>query len=592
MSHFNQLIELDQQQITASSNNSISATDFLDLNKALVNILNEKNITLSELGDHSPVVDFDQPDTSLLDLNDYINYDTTQPDELKLFYKNQLTENLIGTDFYYLSTNSQNQTISGKYISAQNKAYNYFNINNATTYSIPVSSPMFEKDIGGFFLPVKYSILRTIGKYDFFLKDNLERDKIYSFPDPNVQGNISGLSKSPLNTPFNFVTNNRNFKNISSSYGRRGVNGDYRSQNFYSYDSVEQKRVITVNKNLSSFKDKFSDLFNNGYITNINDDIYGNRFFEFIEDPAVVQTIDPAFKLQSGDFSNSSSLSSKSNLFYNSLSANSSNINVKTNTVKQIYVYNKYNNTFKPLSSEFNDIFLEYKPYKDVYEELINSTTDIKIYNDVYTFKTPSYYLIDFFNYKKGVYTQTPQYALILDNSEEVKNQSLFGLSNDFVVGNNIYKVRIKRLNDQDSQTNSAFYYEFFGYNMVSKEISLIVHKDITEPEFFYEHFDLDLDRAPQKIVNVSLSHNERVDAFVLVVQYNDLNENVFLHSLTFKIRDNTLNLLENELYVSENYYETSDFYNDNELAANYTSVSLTLDNPTAQDSEQGAILI
>lgn len=592
MSHFNQLIELDQQQITASSNNSISATDFLDLNKALVNILNEKNITLSELGDHSPVVDFDQPDTSLLDLNDYINYDTTQPDELKLFYKNQLTENLIGTDFYYLSTNSQNQTISGKYISAQNKAYNYFNINNATTYSIPVSSPMFEKDIGGFFLPVKYSILRTVGKYDFFLKDNLERDKIYSFPDPNVQGNISGLSKSPLNTPFNFVTNNRNFKNISSSYGRRGVNGDYRSQNFYSYDSVEQKRVITVNKNLSSFKDKFSDLFNNGYITNINDDIYGNRFFEFIEDPAVVQTIDPAFKLQSGDFSNSSSLSSKSNLFYNSLSANSSNINVKTNTVKQIYVYNKYNNTFKPLSSEFNDIFLEYKPYKDVYEELINSTTDIKIYNDVYTFKTPSYYLIDFFNYKKGVYTQTPQYALILDNSEEVKNQSLFGLSNDFVVGNNIYKVRIKRLNDQDSQTNSAFYYEFFGYNMVSKEISLIVHKDITEPEFFYEHFDLDLDRAPQKIVNVSLSHNERVDAFVLVVQYNDLNENVFLHSLTFKIRDNTLNLLENELYVSENYYETSDFYNDNELAANYTSVSLTLDNPTAQDSEQGAILI
>ena len=78
----------------------------------------------------------------------------------------------------------------------------------------------------------------------------------------------------------------------------------------------------------------------------------------------------------------------------------------------------------------------------------------------------------------------------------------------------------------------------------------------------------------------------------MLVVQYTYLNENVFLHSLTFKIRDNTLNLLENELYVSENYYETSDFYNDNELAANYTSVSLTLDNPTAQDSEQGAILI
>lgn len=51
-------------------------------------------------------------------------------------------------------------------------------------------------------------------------------------------------------------------------------------------------------------------------------------FFEFIEDPTVVQAIDPEFKLQSGDFSNSSSLSSKSNLFYNSLPANPSNINV------------------------------------------------------------------------------------------------------------------------------------------------------------------------------------------------------------------------------------------------------------------------
>ena len=331
-------------------------------------------------------------------------------------------------------------------------------------------------------------------------------------------------------------------------------------------------------------------------MTNINDDIYGNRFFEFIEDPTVVQTIDPEFKLQSGDFSNSSSLSSKSNLFYNSLSANSSNINFKTNTVKQIYIYNRYNNTFNPLSSDFNDIFLEYKPYKDVYEELTNSITDIKIYNDVYTFKTPSYYLIDFFNYKKGVYTQTPQYALILDNSKELKNQSLFGLSNDFVVDNNIYKVRIKRFNDiyddEEIETNSLFYYEFFGYNMVNKEIIQIVNTQITDDNFFYENFNLGLDRAPQKIINVSLSHNEKINAFVLVVQYNDLNENVFLHSLTFKIRDNVLNLLENELYLPENYYETSDFYNGNELAVNYSSVSLIPGNPTSQDSEQGVILI
>ena len=169
-------------------------------------------------------------------------------------------------------------------------------------------------------------------------------------------------------------------------------------------------------------------------------------------------------------------------------------------------------------------------------------------------------------------------------------------MSNDFVVDNNIYKVRIKRFNDiyddEEIETNSLFYYEFFGYNMVNKEIIQIVNTQITDDNFFYENFNLGLDRAPQKIINVSLSHNEKINAFVLVVQYNDLNENVFLHSLTFKIRDNVLNLLENELYLPENYYETSDFYNGNELAVNYSSVSLIPGNPTSQDSEQGVILI
>ncbi len=58
------------------------------------------------------------------------------------------------------------------------------------------------------------------------------------------------------------------------------------------------------------------------------------------------------------------------------------------------------------------------------------------------------------------------------------------------------------------------------------------------------------------------------------------------------EIKDNVLDLLENELYLPVNYYETSDFYNYAELAGNYSIVSLTLDNPTSQDSGQGVILL
>ena len=87
MSHFNQLIELDEKQIIASQSNTLSATDFLSLNEALINILNDKGITLSELGNNSPVITFNQPNNDFLTEDDYINYDTTNQDELKLFYK-------------------------------------------------------------------------------------------------------------------------------------------------------------------------------------------------------------------------------------------------------------------------------------------------------------------------------------------------------------------------------------------------------------------------------------------------------------------------------------------------------------------------
>ena len=73
MSQFNQLIKLDNEQIIASSSNSVSATNFLSLNEALINIINEKDITLSELGNYSPKVTFDKPNTALLEVTDYIN---------------------------------------------------------------------------------------------------------------------------------------------------------------------------------------------------------------------------------------------------------------------------------------------------------------------------------------------------------------------------------------------------------------------------------------------------------------------------------------------------------------------------------------
>ena len=96
----NSQLVLPNEIINTASTNPISANNFLNLNEALLDIINKKNITLSELGEFSPSLTFNTVSANLLDDYDYINYDKTESDEINIIFKNQLIENLLGTDFY------------------------------------------------------------------------------------------------------------------------------------------------------------------------------------------------------------------------------------------------------------------------------------------------------------------------------------------------------------------------------------------------------------------------------------------------------------------------------------------------------------
>ena len=74
---------------------------------------------------------------------------------------------------------------------------------------------------------------------------------------------------------------------------------------------------------------------------------------------------------------------------------------------------------------------------------------------------------------------------------------------------------------------------------------------------------------------------------FNLVTQYNDLNDNIFIHSLSFKIIKNKITFEENDLYTPSNFFYTNNFYNFNELSETYTTTQSAF-----QDFSQGVILI
>lgn len=581
----NSQLVLPDEIINTANTNPISADNFLNLNEALLDIINKKNITLTELGEFSPALTFDTVSANLLDNFDYINYDKTQSDEINIIFKNQLIENLIGTDFYYLSTNDTGN-LSGVLVNSKKSAYNFLNVNNATTDTIPLTSNMFEKEIGGFYLPNKQSILKLTGKYDFYLDENIEKNKIYAFPDPNEQGNIAGLSKDPIESPFKFNSKKSEFKNISSSYGRRNVKSNNYSQNFYAYDSLEQKRVNNSVNFSSEFDRKISNLSNYGLITNLNYDIYGNSFVEFLKDNSVINNIKQDLTLNSGDFTNSETVSSKENLLFRNQNLTFPKIIEREEKIKNTFVVNRYNNTFLPLSTEFADVFKEFSELPVLYDELNNKIEDIKIYKDVFTIKTKNYYVVDNLNYEDGIYSRTTAPPLILDNTNFEDKELLFGVSNDYIVDNVIYKIRVSKLNLDNDKRKDLFAYEIFGYNTITKEIFDIISRK-NDTEIFYDKFNLNLGRIPNKIINVALSNNKKLNMFNLVTQYNDLNENIFIHSLSFKIIKNKVTFEENDVYTPSNYFNTSNFYNLNELSQTYSITQSAF-----QDKNQGVILI
>jgi len=138
---------LDQEFSSIQRNNifytethPVCSNNFLDFNQALIDIINEKNITLSELSAvNGPTVNFDELNLDLLERRDYIDYTVDGLNNLKLPFDNDIVRNSIGTDFYYLSTDSTNNSVSGLMFKATNKVNNLLNINHPTTLSVPTT---------------------------------------------------------------------------------------------------------------------------------------------------------------------------------------------------------------------------------------------------------------------------------------------------------------------------------------------------------------------------------------------------------------------------------------------------------------------
>jgi len=217
------------------------------------------------------------------------------------YLKKQLISKYIGVDFYYYSTvNGAN--IYDRFIVAQNPTSNILNLQTADTATVEASTELkLLRDLGLFFKPDTQGIFKlNTSNYTYTIdKTKLEPNKVYIFPDPNVYGNVS-INKQP-NYPLVFIHDySKDVKNNTSGF----ASGDPKISNYEQTFTPYYTKQQNTEKNIvseDSLNLNFSDLYNKGYITEVQYDVYGNEYalfkdelghtFKSIEDLGTTSTI-------------------------------------------------------------------------------------------------------------------------------------------------------------------------------------------------------------------------------------------------------------------------------------------------------------
>ena len=556
---YNNYFDVNPETVTSSETyltNDINSNAFIDIDQALIDVLNDNNITLTELNPYKLIVEFNEVNNEYLQRDDFIDYQiTNQSDTYRVLFEADLAENLVGTDYFYLST-TETEFVSGKLFEAKNKAKNLFNINFPSTLAKENLPTKYERSAGLFFNPTKFSILRVDGEYITKIKKELKDNFIYIFPDPNQYGDIVNLSNTKRDNPFNFFFDQSSYKNISSSSSRKSVKANERNHYFHSYQSVENRR-ININ-NDGNFSNSVTDLINFGSIDKIETDIYGNEYIQMIPNKGVIKNTSDITIVNDSDFPSGNTIDLTENRYGDVEGL--SGLSDKLYSFKKIYIKDAITKSLDPLTgSNFSLIYDKFKFNTKLYNEIKNNNiSDINVYNNTISIDLSSFSIIDTFKYDGNYIEQTSSPLIIKKDNTDVSF-----ITPDCYHNNSIYKFNIN-LNSLNAYRENSFYFELFKYDTDKKIIEEVSTRNTETSSYFFETFTFDNSISAKKIENSNLTYNSYDDSFLLTTTFtrknlNDNSDSFCIHYFNFKI-------INNKLTINKNIFYTN--YNENSIAA------------------------
>lgn len=249
-------------------------------------IKSQMEIEIEELYDTYPLYFNQTPDPNIYDnkdldygfnlflktnsdvLKDELSSISSELSELKeldslLDNKRKLSQSLVFTDFYYLSTGSTvNQFISGKLFTSEHNIENFLNRSYPTTASTERTDYLKSSREKGFFKPTNTSIILIDGLTKSFSInfDGLSPNSLYYFPDPKIFAD---------NNVITYIVDDQFLKRNASS--GNAVNQPTSSPLDTKYYGYVSQNDPNIQKNLDV-------IFDSGYIKDAKKDIYGNLF--------------------------------------------------------------------------------------------------------------------------------------------------------------------------------------------------------------------------------------------------------------------------------------------------------------------------
>ena len=557
----------------SSNTNTLSSNFYINEDTAISDIINEQGIGLKEIPGLKVL--FSTSDLKFLEDDKFIDQKNTgKRSDLNLNFEKEIPVNYLGSDMFYVSSNSTGEYKFEKLFDTAFPHRNLLNINHPATITVPGGSFVDERSVGLFFKPSNRGVLKMECDFTTSLLDiNVGRNTTYVFPDPGRYGNISGVGASSRLTPLIFNTSFNRFRNESSSFGKSLPEVDSKDQTMHAYNTSEQ-RLFKAN-NITPLRE-LELLEDTGSIFKELGDIFGNKFY------LINNTIEKNRNLDNFTTTRSPLDLYNTRTITLSTSDEKETISSIRNKTKTLKVYSVIDNKIYDLPERFAKIFNRYAFNPDLYNQLTsNSFQDLDIFVNAFFIKTDNYFIIDNIGYNEsGTFFPEAFSASIKNYNKGIiinqQNTSISNVSNPFEVVDDIYYVQIVSNPQTTNPTNLKFFeFNLYKYNKKKQtEINLITANTQNE-SYFLDNFTFNLDTNIVEISNIKISYNNKLSKFICTTNYRDLNNTSFIHVLIFDINGNELEINSNYVIAPQNFVETVNFFIDGLVGTSNTDSKL-----------------